>query len=310
MRHADLVKLALSALGQQKIRTVLTTLGVVFGTFVLASSLSVGQGVQETITRKARRHDRLRRIEVWPAWGMHDQDIPPEVLRMDGKIERLSAAADPRRPAQRWANDHGGHTTVAIDAERMRQLAAIEHVERVVPLVSMQGWLLFNGRSVKGSVTAAVPTDAFFRGRVIAGEFFRAAGRGDGAGERVHALPLRSCERGGCRQCRRQDVAAGIPPERPAGGLTVSILNPDRRHFGREEEQVLAKVVQQLPGKLDRFDLKPEEIDRLRKAAAASRDEPTDPVITVEYVIKGVVGLSNALDRQRQSWSRATPTPM
>src|SRR5262249_7657047 len=53
VRVADILGLALSALWQQKARTLLTTVGVVFGSFVLAATLSVGQGVQETIDRES-----------------------------------------------------------------------------------------------------------------------------------------------------------------------------------------------------------------------------------------------------------------
>ena len=39
MRSADILGLALSVLYQQKLRTLLTTLGVLFGTFALVASL-------------------------------------------------------------------------------------------------------------------------------------------------------------------------------------------------------------------------------------------------------------------------------
>ena len=52
MRLTDLLILPVAALWQQKMRTMLTILGVVFGAFVLAASLSIGQGVQERIARR------------------------------------------------------------------------------------------------------------------------------------------------------------------------------------------------------------------------------------------------------------------
>ncbi len=59
MRVGDLFGLALAALWQQKSRTAMTTLGVLFGSFVLAASLSIGQGVQDTIQRESHRNDFL-----------------------------------------------------------------------------------------------------------------------------------------------------------------------------------------------------------------------------------------------------------
>ena len=66
MRFTDLIALAFSALLQQKVRTTLTLLGVIIGTFVLLLSLSIGQGVRRGITNVWRRSDQLRRIHVWP----------------------------------------------------------------------------------------------------------------------------------------------------------------------------------------------------------------------------------------------------
>ena len=44
MRLIDLLTLSLAALWQQKMRTALTLLGVIVGSFILVMCLSVGQG--------------------------------------------------------------------------------------------------------------------------------------------------------------------------------------------------------------------------------------------------------------------------
>ena len=67
----------------QKTRTLLTTLGVVFGSFVLAASLSIGQGVQETIERESHRSDYLRRIDVQPEWR------PTELAKTEDNYSQL-----------------------------------------------------------------------------------------------------------------------------------------------------------------------------------------------------------------------------
>ena len=65
MRPASLFGgLALSALVQQKLRTLLTTLGVVFGSFVLFVSLSVRCGIEDTLWgRKGERMTSVQQIE-------------------------------------------------------------------------------------------------------------------------------------------------------------------------------------------------------------------------------------------------------
>src|SRR5438552_3469265 len=86
MRYADILGLAVAALWQQKTRTMLTTLGVVFGTLVLAASLSIGHGVQETIERESHRSDFLRRVEVRAPWRGREADIPADELQVKGEM--------------------------------------------------------------------------------------------------------------------------------------------------------------------------------------------------------------------------------
>ena len=69
MRGIDLLRFSLASLGQQKSRTCLTTLGVVFGAFVLAASLSINEGVQQTIRRESSKGDISRKVTVFPGGG-------------------------------------------------------------------------------------------------------------------------------------------------------------------------------------------------------------------------------------------------
>jgi hypothetical protein len=77
VRWIDLLRLPLASLGQQKMRTCLTTLGVVFGAFVLAASLSIDEGVQRTIERESSKGDASRKVTVSPAW------LAPETAAAD-----------------------------------------------------------------------------------------------------------------------------------------------------------------------------------------------------------------------------------
>src|SRR5438105_15116499 len=95
MRAADILGLALSVLYQQKLRTLLTMLGVLFGTFVLVASLAVGRGVQDTVQREWTRFRELRRIEVRPRYqAAQPPDVSQEEFQVrgamsDAKRERL-----------------------------------------------------------------------------------------------------------------------------------------------------------------------------------------------------------------------------
>src|SRR5262249_10593513 len=110
VRVADILGLALAALWQQKVRTLLTTLGVVFGSFVLAASLSINQGVQDTIERESHRSDFLRKIQVRPDFlGTTPAVAPAEVTvkgaMTDARRERLRQVIQERQ--QRFS----GHQT-------------------------------------------------------------------------------------------------------------------------------------------------------------------------------------------------------
>src|SRR5436190_15780662 len=74
MRWRDILNLSISALWQQKVRTLLTMTGVLFGAFVLAASLAIGQGVQNAIARIVRENEILRRVEAYPRWNVDEED--------------------------------------------------------------------------------------------------------------------------------------------------------------------------------------------------------------------------------------------
>src|SRR5262245_24109327 len=86
LRLFDLVGLSLSALWQQKVRVVLTTLGVIFGSLVLAISLSVREGVHETVSREYQKFGELRLIDVQRSRFSKKDQPPAELLKIEGKL--------------------------------------------------------------------------------------------------------------------------------------------------------------------------------------------------------------------------------
>src|SRR2546426_4732177 len=89
MRTVDLFRLALSALWQQKTRTALTTLGVTLAACMLTFSLSIGQCVQDMLNKQFRKHDDLRRIQVYGGDGNkadRESGIPPAAIEVKGQM--------------------------------------------------------------------------------------------------------------------------------------------------------------------------------------------------------------------------------
>src|SRR3954451_16617514 len=104
----DLLRLPLASLGHQKLRACLKTLGVVFGAFVLAASLSINEGVQQTIERESSKGDVSRKVTVSPGW-LADTTKAAAGVKGGGRMspdrrERIRTVL-----AQRARQGHSGH---------------------------------------------------------------------------------------------------------------------------------------------------------------------------------------------------------
>jgi putative ABC transport system permease protein len=287
VRLTDLLALPLAALWQQRIRSLLTTLGVVFGAFVLAASLSVGQGVQETIERESRRIDIARRVGVSPkanvpAIGPHSAEMKVEGTMTDARRERLRkwlAGLEEQSKSDR------GYTQLTRD--RLNKVAAIPHVERVIPVARFEAFAVLGGKSEGVWASSARPDDEDCRRRLVAGRFF------DGPHERAVVLGEFLAYRLGL--VNETDVAALIgKPIRvetrtrdSRTGLLVYLWK-ERGMVDRDEQAVLDKVTARLPGALKKLDLTEAEAEVLRKAMTGRANARTEVFADV-YTVVGVV---------------------
>jgi putative ABC transport system permease protein len=181
VRFADLLGLALSALRQQKVRTALTTLGVVFGSLVLVASLSVRQGVNETVLREWGRFGELRRIEVRPDMRVVEEKRPAEKVEVRGAMsearrERLRRQISERRDRERQQPPPRSVARVRLDQDCLRAIAAIDHVRSAAALLTQEGLVALDGRAASAFTLAAPADDEAFRKRLIAGEYLPATG--------------------------------------------------------------------------------------------------------------------------------------
>jgi putative ABC transport system permease protein len=301
MRSGDLVRLSLSALWQQKARLLLTTLGVIFGAFVLAISLSLGQGVQRTIETEAGRNVDLRKIDVYPKYAPWDQGPSKEMPKVEGKMseerrQRLTKALASRK---KGSSIHAPQ--VPLDRERLRILAEIEHVRSVTPMVGFFGWAALDGPPQAMHAISAVPGNPYFRDRIMAGEFFTA----DNANAVVLSELL--CYRLGLVD--EQDLASVLGKvlrlelryEEPQPGLAIYIQRPEGGETTHEETIALEKIRHQLPAALPALNLSEQERNAIRKALTAER-KPAE-VCTAEYPIIGVLRLPDD-DERPTPWSR------
>ncbi len=294
MRFADILGLALSALWQQKARTVLTTLGVVFGSFVLAASLSVGQGVRDTIMRQSRRSDYLRRIDVMPGWGRRPEDGPQEEPPVrgpmsDAKRERLRqalAAGLARRPVE---------PTVPLTPERLRSLAEVEHVEAVVPAVFLQSWATLDGRTERAMTMSVRPDDAAAR-RVVAGRFLEAPDERAAVVTELLLYQWGLTDDAAVQGVVGKTLHLEMRFERQGAGLEVYLVKPNRADRSRVETSAVDKIKEQLPRRLGQFDLTPAERAALGQALRQS-PAPHVTVYALDVPIVGVLRLAEGEER-------------
>jgi putative ABC transport system permease protein len=175
VRFRDLLGLALAALFRQKVRTLLTTLGVVFGSFVLVASLSVRGGVQETVVREARRFGELRRIRVQPRYVGVAESVPAEVTEIRGTMSEARRRRLREQAVQRWHAQQPARQANKLDRKALDALAQIPGVRKVEPALDSRCRVFLGGKAEQAHSVAALPDDPNYRPRISAGTFLPAA---------------------------------------------------------------------------------------------------------------------------------------
>jgi putative ABC transport system permease protein len=297
VRSSDILGLALAALWQQKTRTLLTTLGVVFGSLVLAASLSIGRGVQETIERESHRSDFLRRVEVRPQWRGRETDIPAHELQVKGEMsedrrERLRKAL-----LDRLLRFNPDGPRVKLTRDVLGSLARIEHVEAVMPTVSLYGWAVFDGRSQATEMVSANPDNASLARRVLAGRCFAEPDERAALVSELLLYRLGVADDSALTDVVGKTLRLEFRVERQGAGLTLYLMKSGGAEATREETAALDKVKKQLPEALDQFALAAAEKDALRRALS-DRPPRTGDVHAEELTIAGVLRQPTAEDQK------------
>jgi putative ABC transport system permease protein len=300
VRWRDLIWLALSALTQHRLRTVLTTLGVLFGTLVLVVSLSIRKGVQETIVREVEKYAELRRIEVRPK--MHPQPgngAPVKGKMSDARRQRIEKVV---REQMSWRREPGPQGR--LTPQRVGELAALDHVVGVHPVVNHNGRAFLGDRSEYASFIG-IPTEsrAGMRDRLLVGDLL---GVDDTTG--VLATEFLLYRLGVVDEA---DVPGVVGREltfevrigdQPHAGFLLRLLAGGGGPVRASEESLLGKVLERLPGSLEQMGLTAQEAKTVRGMIALPKRSQAKPeVIRVTYTVRGVLGLPDGKDTRRRS---------
>ncbi len=293
VRLSDVLRLALTALVQQKVRTVLTTLGVAVGSLVLLLSLSIGVGLQEAVSNELHRHDELRKIEVRPGYGKVEEHIPPEELAVRGDMNDAKRRRLHDRLVQAWIARHGYPPTTPLTTDRLAEIRGWPHVASVTPLYTEWGRVSLDGKGQDvETVSATAGRERRMRTRLVAGSWFTADD------ERSVVVSEYLLYEWGMASDAEVRTAVGrkLRVEHPTGAsrpmMLLSLFNVDLSMVGPEQEKIARKVLQNLPAVVDKLGLDPDEVERLRNMlhgpnpAAAPEPEQT---ISEELTIVGVV---------------------
>ncbi|HLN29505.1 MAG TPA: ABC transporter permease [Gemmataceae bacterium] len=291
MRLADILWLSLSALYQQKLRTLLTSLGVLSGGFVLVFSVSMGWGVQETIVREYSKYAGLRQIDVSPSYGA------PPATEAEDKVDVKGEMSPEKRKRLRHEIYRRDHQNVVQSAktkltpEVLQRLREIPHVKSVTPEIYLNGRAIFQKKADDAFAHSAPPESKNLRARVVAGSFLDSTD-GDAAVVSEYLL----YHLGITDESAIQAVLGRTLRVEYRTGVNKSyflrmLFNLGEDKVAAEDQDLFDKVLKQLPRALDKLDLKPAERDSLRKALKPSAASPRaeEKIFARDFTIAGVL---------------------
>jgi putative ABC transport system permease protein len=298
----DLLRLPLASLGHQKLRTCLTTMGVVFGAFVLAASLSIDEGVQQTIERESNKGDVSRKVTVFAGWRAAKPKVANEV-KVAGRMSPDRRERIRKVLAERARQGDSVQEHITLTPDRLETLSRIPHVRQMIPIVGGPVVATLGNRPEEASVSSGAGEDPEFRKRVVVGRTF------DSEDERSVLLSEMFAHRIGLIDDSDLDQVIGKPLRveirGQEAGPSFSVFLTDRSRAGanRNEQAALRQIAWQIPEMLDRFSLTGDEAATLRKAI---RQEPAkiDPVVVADDF--RVVGIFREMtdDEKKEAWSQ------
>lgn len=142
MKLTDHIHQSLSNLWKKKLRTFLTTAGVVIGIGALFSMLAFGKGMQKNITDRFARFDLFRYVVVFG---------PSEA---------------PRNPRRHRIDRRSPITAPPLDDARLAEIAQIPGVQTVVPEIRFPALIRRNGNE-RFTLVQALPPEIVTTGLVV-----------------------------------------------------------------------------------------------------------------------------------------------
>ncbi len=138
MRFSDYIEHSFSNLWKMKLRTFLTTFGVVIGIGALVSMFAFGEGVQKNITDTFKNLGLLNYINVYPGSGSSDIQFRGRGMNRSRNV----------------TTSQNNTETKILDDELIEKLQALEGVEAVFPEIRFPAMAKFNGNETFQTIQA------------------------------------------------------------------------------------------------------------------------------------------------------------
>jgi putative ABC transport system permease protein len=306
VRWFDVLRLPLAALGQQKMRTCLTTLGVLFGAFVLTASMSINEGVQQTIERESSRGDVARKVTVSPGRRAADarakDDVKVAGRMLPERRERIRKVL-----SQRDQQRNSGQEPVNLTRDRLDALSRIAHVRQMVPIVGGSVVAILRNRPEEASVSSGAGEDPEFRKRIVAGRAFESDHEQSVLLSEMFAHRIGLVDDADLDQVIGKPLRIEIRGQEDGPSFNVSLGGRSKGNGSRDEQSALRQLAWQLPGVLDRLSLTGEETAALRKALGQEPAKVEPAVIVDDFRVVGIFREMTD-DEKKESWNQFPAT--
>ena len=169
MRTTDCFTMIFEVFIQQKVRTLLTLAGVIIGSCLLIISLSIKEGLHDGVLKHFSADDQLRLIRIGPQYGRDEGNV--KKVQITGEINETRRERLRKKLAEKQS-DARYRLIVPLSAEKLDTIAALNHVESVVPEIDFFCHNFFGEHSERGFVQGMLPDDMRFQPRIVAGKIF------------------------------------------------------------------------------------------------------------------------------------------
>ncbi len=290
MRTADIIRLALTGLRQQKLRTSLTMLGVLFGSFVLTFTVSMRGGVQKTIVREYSRYASLRQIQVQQNFEAAADTKKETETEVKGNISSERSERLRSQIAKR-ARRGGPATAVRLTPDKLRNLEQLPRVIEVVPEFMIYGRTYLNDKAAEASIHSIRVDDDYVHKRLIAGDLPPSNDANSAAVSEYLLYRLGIVDDAEIPSVLGKTVRLEYRTGQAKSWAILSLFNVFRPDVSISEQDLLEKVAKQLPALVDKLNLTPAEKSFLQKTLQPPPKQAPEPVVTYTktLTITGVI---------------------